>query len=46
MISDIRATTGGKIKELEKVIAKTGMDGKPLERAAEAKRNQEEQRRE
>jgi len=46
MIADIRATTGGKIKELEKVIARTGLDEKPLERAAESKRNQEEQRRE
>ena len=46
MIADIRSATGGKIKELESVIAKTGMDEKPLERAAEAKRNQEEQRRE
>ncbi len=46
MIADIRSATGGKIKELEEVIAKTGMDEKPLERAAEAKRNQEEQRHE
>lgn len=46
MMDDIRATTGGKIKELEKVLAKTGIDSEPLQRAAEAKRNQEEQRRE
>lgn len=46
MISDIRATTGGKIKELEKVIARTGMDKEELQRAADAKRIQDEQRRE
>jgi murein DD-endopeptidase MepM/ murein hydrolase activator NlpD len=46
MMTDIRSTTGGKIKELEKVIARTGMESKPLERSAEAKRNQEEQRKE
>jgi murein DD-endopeptidase MepM/ murein hydrolase activator NlpD len=46
MMADIRATTGGKIKELERVIAKTGVDSAPLERAAEAKRLQEEQRKE
>ncbi|MBX9726378.1 MAG: M23 family metallopeptidase [Rickettsiales bacterium] len=46
MIADIRAATGGKIKELESVIAKTGVDSAPLERAAEAKRLQEEQRKE
>jgi murein DD-endopeptidase MepM/ murein hydrolase activator NlpD len=46
MMADIRATTGGKIKELEKVIARTGMDSEPLQRAAEAKRNQDEQQRE
>lgn len=42
MISDIRATTGGKIKELEKVIARTGVNGEELTRAAELKRQQEE----
>jgi murein DD-endopeptidase MepM/ murein hydrolase activator NlpD len=46
MMADIRATTGGKIKELERVLAKTGVDGEALQRAAEAKRLQEEQRRE
>ncbi len=46
MMADIRATTGGKIKELERVIARTGMDSAPLERAAEAKRQQDEQSRE
>lgn len=46
MMADIRATTGGKIKELEKVIARTGVDAEPLQRAAEAKRLQDEQRKE
>ena len=46
MMADIRSTTGGKIKELERVIARTGIDGAPLERAVEAKRLQDEQRRE
>ncbi len=46
LMADIRATTGGKIKELEQVIARTGMPGQTLERAAEAKRSQDEQRRE
>lgn len=46
MMADIRSTTGGKIKELEQVIARTGMDTQPLQRAADAKRLQEEQRRE
>ena len=46
MMADIRATTGGKIKELERVIARTGVDSEPLQRAAEAKRLQEEQQRE
>ncbi len=46
MMADIRATTGGKIKELEKVIARTGVDKEELQRSAEAKRIQEEERRE
>lgn len=46
LMADIRATTGGKIKELEQVIARTGMPAQSLERAAEARRTQEEQRRE
>lgn len=46
MMADIRATTGGKIKELERVIARTGMDSAPLTRAAEAKRLQDEQTKE
>lgn len=46
MIADIKATTGGKIKELEKVIARTGVNGEELMRAAEAKRQQEDQNKE
>ncbi len=46
MIAGIRATTGGKIKEIESVIARTGINVEPLRRAAEAKQIQEEQRRE
>ena len=46
MMADIRSTTGGKIRELESVIARTGVDVAPLERQARAKINQDEQRRE
>jgi murein DD-endopeptidase MepM/ murein hydrolase activator NlpD len=46
MMADIRSTTGGKIKELESVLARTGVDKEALQRSAEAKRLQEEQRRE
>jgi len=46
MIADIRATTGGKIRELESVIARTGISAQPLEKAAVAKREQDEQFRE
>lgn len=46
MMADIRSTTGGKITELERIIAITGMDKSPLERQVSAKRNREEQRRE
>ena len=46
MVADIKTATGGKIKELERVIAKTGVTGKPLEQAAEEKRLQDEQRKE
>lgn len=46
MIADIRATTGGKIKELERVIARTGINPQDLRQAAETKRAQDEQRRE
>ena len=44
MVSDIRATTGGKIAELERVIATTGVDKAPLERQAQARAKQAEQR--
>ena len=46
MMADIRATTGGKIVELERVIARTGVSAEPMEKAAQAKRNQDEQRHE
>jgi murein DD-endopeptidase MepM/ murein hydrolase activator NlpD len=46
IMADIRTTTGGKIKELEKVIARTGVSKDELQRAADAKRVQEDQRRE
>lgn len=44
MVADIKATTGGKIAELERVIAATGVDKAPLERQAQARRKQAEQR--
>jgi murein DD-endopeptidase MepM/ murein hydrolase activator NlpD len=46
MMADIRTTTGGKIKELEHVIAQTGINEQTLEQSAEAKRNQDQARRE
>lgn len=46
MMSDIRITTGGKIKELENIIARTGVRSGPLEREAAAKVKREEQQRE
>lgn len=46
MMADIKEATGGKIKELERVIARTGMGGEGLEKEAAAKRNQEEERKE
>jgi len=46
MMADIRATTGGKIKELESIIARTGLKSAPLERAAAIKVRREEQQRE
>ncbi len=46
MIADIRGATAGKIREIESVIAATGVDAAPLERQAQAKVNQDEQRRE
>lgn len=44
MVTDIRATTGGKIAELERIIAATGMDRTPLERQAAAAQKQAEDR--
>jgi len=44
MVADIRATTGGKIAELERVLAATGVDKAPLERQAQARQKQAEQR--
>lgn len=46
MMADIRTTTGGKIVELERVIAATGLDKAKLVGKVEAKRNAEEARRE
>lgn len=46
MVADIRSTTGGKIQELERVIAMTGMDKQNLVRKVEAKNRAEESRRE
>lgn len=46
MMADIRATTGGKIKELERVIARTGVGPNALEKAAAAKRQEQEAREE
>ncbi len=46
MIADIRSMTGGKIHEFESVIARTGLPAQTLEKAADAKRVQEEQQRE
>lgn len=44
MVADIKATTGGKIAELEQVIATTGVDRAPLERQAQARQKQAEDR--
>lgn len=44
MLADIKATTGGKIAELERVIAATGIDKAPLERQALARQKQAEDR--
>lgn len=46
MIADIRAATGSKIQEIERVIARVGVDKDGLQRAAEIKRQQEEVRKE
>ncbi len=44
MLTDIKATTGGKIAELERVIAATGIDQAPLEHQALARQKQAEDR--
>ena len=44
LLTDIKATTGGKIAELERVIATTGIDKAPLERQALARQKQAEDR--
>lgn len=44
MVADIKATTGGKIAELERVIAATGVDKAPLERQAQARQKRAEDR--
>lgn len=46
MIADIRSMTGGKIRELENVIARTGLPSQSIVKTVEAKRAQEEQARE
>lgn len=46
MIGDIRSTTGGKIAELERVIAATGLDKQKLVNKVEAKNRAVEARRE
>lgn len=46
MVNDIKDATGGKIAELERVIAATGVAQEPLVRQAELERMQDEQRRE
>jgi murein DD-endopeptidase MepM/ murein hydrolase activator NlpD len=46
MLSDIRATTGGKIKDIENIIALVGMDKAKLVQKAEAEQQREEQRKE
>lgn len=46
IMADIRSTTGGKIKELENLIAKTGVNAQPLVRQAEIRAKQAEQQKE
>jgi murein DD-endopeptidase MepM/ murein hydrolase activator NlpD len=46
MLADIRSTTGGKIKDIENIIAMVGMDKQMLVQKAEAQRKREEQRKE
>lgn len=46
MMADIKSATGGKIRELERVIARTGVGPDVLEKAADAKRAEDDRRRE
>lgn len=46
IMADIRTTTGGKIKELESLIAKTGVNSSPLVKQAELRAKQQEQQKE
>jgi len=46
MLADIRSTTSGKIKEIESVLAATGMDKKMLVQKAEAQQKREAARKE
>ncbi|MBN8544417.1 MAG: peptidoglycan DD-metalloendopeptidase family protein [Alphaproteobacteria bacterium] len=46
MLADIRSTTGGKIKDIENIIAMVGMDKQKLVNQAEAQRKREEARKE
>jgi murein DD-endopeptidase MepM/ murein hydrolase activator NlpD len=46
VMRDLKVATGGKIKELERVIAMTGVDRTALEKKAQAKRVQMQQHRE
>lgn len=46
MMADIRETTGGRIKDIEGIIAQVGMDKEKLVQQAEAAQKREEQRKE
>ncbi len=46
MVADIKQATSGKIAEIERVIASTGVNKAPLVKQAELQRTQDEQRRE
>ncbi len=46
MVADIKQTTAGKIAEIERVIASTGVDKPSLVKQAELQRTRDEQRRE
>lgn len=46
MLADIRSTTGGKIKDIENIIAMVGMDKQKLVNQADAQRKREQARKE